>query len=343
MKKALIIMSVVLAVNVILLGVFCAVLFLRDDAPTWQEQYDLGQRYLSDGDYEEAVVAFLAAVEIDPKRPEAYLGAAEAYIGMDDSHAARKILREGLRQTDDPSLEEALEDIDREEETTPAPTEQQPEATQPDYPEVTVVDAFRDTIGSNTYCIPKIILADGSDAPINDQIYDTQYARLEEEAYASGGTWLSEMSYTWGQNKGVVSLRIYTYLGEVYHDGYEYYNVSTSAGTAISQAEVLQAFGITEEECHRLIRVQINEFYDKINSNYNEWASLDELRQQSLSEENIRYSTVYVGEDGALMAQIRTYTVAGSGTQIYSVVLLPGTSGGNEVYRPIIEAAMESQ
>ena len=27
-------------------------------APTWQEQYDLGIRYLNDGDYEEAVIAF---------------------------------------------------------------------------------------------------------------------------------------------------------------------------------------------------------------------------------------------------------------------------------------------
>ena len=37
----------------------------------WQEQYDLGVRYLSEGNYEEAIIAFTAAIEIDPKRAEA--------------------------------------------------------------------------------------------------------------------------------------------------------------------------------------------------------------------------------------------------------------------------------
>ena len=49
-------------------------------APTWQEQYDLGVRYLEDGDYEEAIIAFTAAIEIDPKRAEAYVGRGNAYV-----------------------------------------------------------------------------------------------------------------------------------------------------------------------------------------------------------------------------------------------------------------------
>ena len=48
--------------------------------PTWQEQYDLGVRYLEDGDYEEAIIAFTAAIEIDPKRAEAYVGRGDAYV-----------------------------------------------------------------------------------------------------------------------------------------------------------------------------------------------------------------------------------------------------------------------
>ena len=36
----------------------------------WQEQYDLGVRYLSEGSYEEAVIAFTAAIDIDPKRAD---------------------------------------------------------------------------------------------------------------------------------------------------------------------------------------------------------------------------------------------------------------------------------
>ena len=49
--------------------------------PTWQEQYDLGIRYLSEDNYEEAIIAFTAAIEIDPNRVEAYVGRGDAYVG----------------------------------------------------------------------------------------------------------------------------------------------------------------------------------------------------------------------------------------------------------------------
>ena len=52
----------------------------EDEGPTWQEQYDLGVRYLSDGNYEEAIIAFTAAIEIDPKRSPAYVGRGDAYV-----------------------------------------------------------------------------------------------------------------------------------------------------------------------------------------------------------------------------------------------------------------------
>ncbi len=54
-------------------------------APAWQEQYDLGVKYLSEGNYEEAIIAFTAAIEIDPKRPEAYIGRGGAYIGSGET------------------------------------------------------------------------------------------------------------------------------------------------------------------------------------------------------------------------------------------------------------------
>lgn len=47
---------------------------------SWQEQYDLGVRYLSEGDYEEAIIAFTAAIEIDPKRAEGYIGRGNTYV-----------------------------------------------------------------------------------------------------------------------------------------------------------------------------------------------------------------------------------------------------------------------
>ena len=42
-------------------------------------------RYLSDGNYEEAILAFTAAIKIDPKCPENYIGRGAAYIGLGET------------------------------------------------------------------------------------------------------------------------------------------------------------------------------------------------------------------------------------------------------------------
>ena len=77
----------------------------------WQEQYDLGMRYLNDGNYQEAVIAFEAAIEIDPKRSEAYLGAADAYVELGDYASARKILEDGLDATGNRKLQKRLDEL----------------------------------------------------------------------------------------------------------------------------------------------------------------------------------------------------------------------------------------
>ena len=55
------------------------------DKGGWQEQYDLGQKYLTEGNYEEAILAFTAAIEIDPKRAPAYVGRGSAYALSGDT------------------------------------------------------------------------------------------------------------------------------------------------------------------------------------------------------------------------------------------------------------------
>ena len=49
-------------------------------AKEYMEKYDLGMRYLNEGNYEEAVLAFTAAIEIDDKLPDAFIGRGDAYI-----------------------------------------------------------------------------------------------------------------------------------------------------------------------------------------------------------------------------------------------------------------------
>lgn len=122
-------------------------------APAWQEQYDLGVRYLVEGNYQEAILAFTAAIEIDPKRApayvgrgdaymksgetednlaaakadyekaieldeanvNAYLGLADVYIRQGDTEAARTILEQGLAATEDAKLQDRLNELEQQE------------------------------------------------------------------------------------------------------------------------------------------------------------------------------------------------------------------------------------
>ena len=59
----------------------------------------MGIRYLNDGDYEEAVIAFTAAIEIDPMQVDTYYALANTYIAQNDFEQAREILVKGVEKT----------------------------------------------------------------------------------------------------------------------------------------------------------------------------------------------------------------------------------------------------
>ncbi len=78
---------------------------------SWQTQYDLGMKYLSEGNYEEAVIAFTAAIELEPKKADAYLGMADVYIAQNNFDAAIAILEQGLAEMDDEALQARLDEL----------------------------------------------------------------------------------------------------------------------------------------------------------------------------------------------------------------------------------------
>lgn len=65
---------------------------------SWQQQYSLGVRYLSEGNYEEAIIAFTAAIEIDPKKPDTYIGLYEAYVAVGDYESAQAAIDSGREE-----------------------------------------------------------------------------------------------------------------------------------------------------------------------------------------------------------------------------------------------------
>ena len=79
---------------------------------TAEEHLSFGEKYLLELNYEQALVHFLAVIEIEPMNSRGYTGTAEAYIGLDDTDSAVTILRDGLRVLpDDVVIRDALDKL----------------------------------------------------------------------------------------------------------------------------------------------------------------------------------------------------------------------------------------
>jgi len=90
-------MKKIVAIGLIVVLIFSAVACgEKQNTSSWQEQYDLGMRYLSEGNYEEAIIAFETAINIESKHPEIYIGLAQSYLGLGDMETAEEVLLEGI-------------------------------------------------------------------------------------------------------------------------------------------------------------------------------------------------------------------------------------------------------
>ncbi len=75
------------------------------------EQLKLGNRYLEEMDYEQAVVAFTKTIEIDPSNVDAYLGASMAYAALENYQEAVNILESGYETTEAPQITERGQEV----------------------------------------------------------------------------------------------------------------------------------------------------------------------------------------------------------------------------------------
>lgn len=94
--------------------IFIAVIVKKtNNQKRFDEQMNLGNRYLSEENYEAAVIAFNKAIEIDPRNVESYSKAAQAYIGMGDYEGAIQILEKGIMNTGDEGLKQEKENYEQ--------------------------------------------------------------------------------------------------------------------------------------------------------------------------------------------------------------------------------------
>ena len=88
----------IIAGSVLLLAVIIVGIILSGSkSRELKKQISLGQQYLSELNYEQAVATFYQAIEMDPYNVDAYIGIADAYLGMEAYEQAKTILEEGIR------------------------------------------------------------------------------------------------------------------------------------------------------------------------------------------------------------------------------------------------------
>ena len=87
------------------------ILLLTACGNAWEKHYELGAKYLSEGNYEEAIIEFTAAIELDESKAEAYIGAADGYVGMEEYQKAIDILTTGYEKCNDEEIYDKLQQL----------------------------------------------------------------------------------------------------------------------------------------------------------------------------------------------------------------------------------------
>ena len=108
-KQFALVGTVVLLCVVILISVL-----LTKVAPQQKitKQIELGNKYLTEMDYEQAIVAFEQVIEIDPMNADAYIGLTDAYICLNEFDKAYKTAKQGYEKTGDERLNEKMQMIE---------------------------------------------------------------------------------------------------------------------------------------------------------------------------------------------------------------------------------------
>ena len=107
-KGKLAVISIIVVIAAIAAGIF---IYRGSDSVRVRQQLDLGATYLSESDYEAAIVAYETVIEIEPMNVDAYLGLADAHIGMGDLEEALDVLQKGYDLTGDERLKEKLDEL----------------------------------------------------------------------------------------------------------------------------------------------------------------------------------------------------------------------------------------
>lgn len=113
-KSNIKLISIISASCLVLIGIIIALIMIFSQPNTQSqlsEQISLGEKYLTEENYEEAIVAFKKAIEIESNDPELYIKLADAYMANGDSDNAIATLENGYKQTNDEAIKKKLDEF----------------------------------------------------------------------------------------------------------------------------------------------------------------------------------------------------------------------------------------
>lgn len=308
----------------------------------WQEQYDLGIRYLSEGNYEEAIIAFTTAIEIDPKMSETYLALGNLYIELGDYEAAAKILEQGISNTDNTSLQELLDDARK--------------LASIDFDNL-VSDAFSYTDAGESsnfeYHIPKINIDDVTIAQLNQEIYaDLEYDHIASDIAVYGFADHSA-SYQWSVNGNILSLVTKTDVTMATWTEYSVYNISILDGTEITDEELVSSVGLSMDDYYIKVEQALGSKYwedwDRANEQFQNNSFCEMFNAQlenTISQENVRKALPYLNSEGQICIIAPIYSTAGADYYYHELnlsdfTLIPDYKDGVEIQTRAINISQE--
>lgn len=217
----------------------------------------------------------------------------------------------------------------------PAVETEAPE-TQPVIPQVTVSDAYVDTLtvegyyGPETYCyhIPKFDMDSPQTESLNRAIYLELYEMLEEDVYAyPEQPFLFAMYYEWVQVGNIVSLLVYV-QADWGIEIFRIYNAYADGSGIASEAELWSLYGYDESSFYDLVSAKLEEKYLSMYSEYPSKESDPFYMLQlsnTVSYENVRSVEAYISAEGDLCCVATIYSLAGADSYEYLVNLTGST------------------
>lgn len=191
------------------------------------------------------------------------------------------------------------------------------------------VEVYDNPYGDYTYCchIPQFVTGDDRCQIMNEQIYQDLSQIMNDHFWDFGDDIAqcgASICYCMGQKNGIASLTAQVTVQSSDYWYFRTYNMNAQTGWEATDQEVIEAFGLTENEFRQQLAEVLMPWFEENFGDLREYLSEDEyieLYVMTTCEENLRMARPCIDEQGRLCAIVEIYTYAGAGNYQYRICL----------------------